>query len=129
MTSKTLQDFFGDKTLVDGEYLTFSPSQVISTILNENFTDDATNFTSEQIASSLIAYWFSTNYSDAVTGNRLSQDKTIPLVSNSATVRRNLVTRGDETQIKHDFSFSIYTKDNSEFNPDNLVDADDSSSL
>ena len=127
MASKTLQDFFGNNVYPNEQELCIDIGELVSLVNGDSEYQDVASLPPEKIVTALIAYWFETNYSDTVTGNRLSQDKTVPLVSSSGSVRRSLVTRGDETQVKHDFSFSVYTKDNSDFNPDDLVSTESQS--
>ena len=121
MSDKTLQDFFGENSSSNGELLTFDVAQILTKVSPNFFKSSPFIFTPEQAVTALIVHWFNTNYEDDVTKIRLSQDKTVPLTSALAAPRRVVITRGEESQVKHDYSFSIYTKDNTYYNPQALV--------
>ncbi|WP_319422743.1 hypothetical protein [Pleurocapsa sp. FMAR1] len=121
MSQKTLTDFFGNNHVASDNLLTIDVSEVMAFATDSYQSYNVASMPPEGIVTALLAYWHKNNYIDNATGTRLSVDKNIPFVSNLDTIRRVLVTRGNETQVKHDFTFSVYTQDNSSFNPKNLV--------
>ncbi len=121
MPSKPLSSFFGDNLSTSDNLLTIDVAELMANVTGTYHSYDVASSAPEQIVSALLAYWHQNNYVDSVTGIRLSADKTVSLVSGADTIRRALVSRGDETQVKHDFTFSVYTQDYSSFNPENLV--------
>jgi len=121
--AKTLQDFFGQSAAYDDNgNIVFNPFDIFGEVANINGQFPAGDGSDvNQVVAALFYVWFHQNYQDEQTGTRLSQDKTVPIATLSETPRRSLITRGGESQVKHDFSFSVYAKDSSEFRPTGII--------
>lgn len=48
-------------------------------------------------------------------------DKTNAIVSQTAFTPKTFEVREDESQIRHEFNFAVYTTDSTTFDPDNAV--------
>lgn len=127
MPSKTFVDFFGSQaTQVNEDSLTFSPYDIFAAAASLNFAYD-TGYAANpnQVVAMLLFYWALTNYADSASGDRLSLDKNVPIVSTSELPRKSLVTRDGESQVRYDIGFSIYYQYDDVFDPEYLVTPDD----
>ena len=83
--------------------------------------DDPTTATDSQKIATLIA-GIHQNSKPEIDANGLEvADKTKVIVANESFNPKTFEVRQDETQIKHEFAFSLYTVDSTGFDPNNAI--------
>ena len=123
--NKTFADFFGQSARFsyDTNEVTFQPFEVLTKVAEStNSSPSGLPDNPNHVIAALMFTWFIENYTDSETGVRLSQDKTVPIVSMSEKPRVALTDRQGEKQYKYDFTFSVYAKADSSFQPGMLVE-------
>lgn len=128
--SKTFTDFFGQSATFsfDTNELTFQPSEALAKVAEStNSFPSGLPDNPNHVVAALMFIWFTESYANSETGVRLSQDKTVPIVSMSEAPRVALIDRQGEKQYKYDFNFSVYAKADSTFQPGMLVEKQEES--
>lgn len=118
--AKLLQDYLGANATSSGTTVTIDLADFVDSS-GVQMLDDPTTATDSQKIATILAGMHQ-NSKPTVDANGLEvTDKTAVLVSATSFQPKTFETREDESQIKHEFIFSLYTTDSTAFDPDNAI--------
>lgn len=118
--TQSLVSVLGTGASKSGTIVSFDLEQMKDAAGNK-FLANATAATPSQILAALIA-GIHQNTKPAKDANGVDiVDKTNAIVSNTSFSPKTFEVRNDVSQIKNEFSFSVYTIDSTAFDPDNAV--------
>ncbi len=118
--TQTLADLFGSNAVDDGTTLTITLADFVDSSSSPLLVDPSTASASQK-ASAWLA-WLHRTQLPAIDANGVTAvDKTNGIVPQTSFQPKTFEVREDETQVKNDFGFAVYTVDNSIFDPDDTV--------
>ena len=118
--TQTLANIFGRSVSVSGSLVTFDLADFEDSNGNPILADPA-NATNNQKIACVIAGIHANSKPSTDENGLVVADKTDVLVSSDSFAPKTFEVRQDESQVKHEFIFSVYTVDSTIFDPDNAI--------
>lgn len=118
--TQSLADLFGSNAVDNGTTLTISFADFVD--INDNpLLADSVTASPSQKASAWLAWLHRTQLPTTDANGVTVVDKTNGVVPQSSFQPKTFEVREDETQVKNEFNFAVYTVDNSTFDPDDTI--------
>ena len=118
--SQNLTDLLGANATASGTTITINLNDFVDGSLNPLLADATTATDEQKIACLIHGIWLNAKPALDTNGNPIV-DKTNGVVAQDSFQSKTFETREDETQIKHERIFALYSSDTTDFDPDNVV--------
>ena len=118
--AKTITDYLGNGAELSGAILTVDLS-VLKAVVDPN-DDGSRAALTEDMAIAILVAGLHKNALPQTDANGLAVvEPTTALVANESFQSKTFEVRGEAAQVRHEFIFSIYTADDTDFDPDKVV--------
>ena len=120
LMTQSLTDLLGTNATSTSTTITITLADLKDANGNAYLADPSTATDDQKVAALLAA--IHVNCKPTLDTNGFAvEDKTMAIVAEESFSPKTFETREDVSQIKNEFVFSIYTSDNTTFDPDNVV--------
>lgn len=120
--SYTFAELFGTNVVATATDLTFSMADLVDANNNPLLAADGSNNADpDKVAAALIAHLHAATTPETDTDGNEIVDKTDGVVAQESFSPRTFEVRDDESQIRHEFNFALYTPDNTTFSANSVV--------
>lgn len=117
---KTSQDYLGNNFSVENGFINLYIDDLLEMAnINHEINLDPTDANS--ITALIIVALFAGALPEKDDDNFDIIDKTQAIVSDSRSLRTSIITREDEKQLQNKYTFQIYLKDSTEFDPIKVI--------
>ena len=118
--TQTLSDLFGTSAVESGSTITIDLSDFTNLEGQQLLSSPSTATAESKLAAWM--YWLHHSQMPATDVNGTTEvDKTKAIVPQTSFNPKTFEVREDETQLRNDFTFAVYTVDNSGFDPSQTV--------
>ena len=118
--AKTITDYLGNGAELSGTTLTINLSELKAVVDPDDDTPGAA--LTEDMAIAVLIAGLHKNALPQTDANGLAVvEPTTALVANESFQSKTFEVRGEAAQVRHEFIFSIYTVDDTDFDPDKVV--------